>query len=181
MWDDFSWDNIGDTGPGDFSPSGGYSPGEPGFDTGGSTPSPIQDPWATEPGYAGSPPATGYGPPGGPGNSTDGPGALAQLAKMLGMSPQMLLPLLASVGGGLYGMHQTNKAADQMQQGITNSNKILTDAMGGMKDQFKPYQDAGLSALAKMQAQPPSNLAGNFNPLGSGRGMNLLQMAKGGR
>jgi hypothetical protein len=90
-----------------------------------------------------------------------------------------LLPFLATLGGGLMSRNATQDATHQVQDSLANANNQVTSLLGGAGSGFKPYQDAGLSALGKMQAFPQSNLAGNFKPLGSGRGINLAQLAKG--
>jgi hypothetical protein len=89
-----------------------------------------------------------------------------------------LLPFLAMGAGGLLSRNATNDATHQVQESLANANKQVTDILGGAGAMYKPYQDAGLQGLAGMQAFPKSNLAGNFNAIGSGKGLSLAQMVK---
>lgn len=109
---------------------------------------------------------------------------LTKLAKLFGMTNKdgsvnlgSLLPLLGMLGGGIYGINQQGKATNQMQDAIAKSNDIITQQLGGSSKLYDPYRTAGLDALTKIQNLPPSNLAGNFKPLGSGRGMTLSQLS----
>ena len=125
------------------------------------------------------------------GGSGGGGGALSGLGKLLGLGQggdmSGLLGLLGSIGGGLLNYNATNKASDQLQQGIKDSNKVITDTLSGNNALYEPWRQAGLTALDKFQNQAPSNLAagfgplaGNYNSLGSGKGIKLSKMAKGG-
>lgn len=169
--------NLDDFGGGPPDPNYGL---QPGWDQG--PPSP----------YSIDPNGTGMGPPS-PGGG-GGLSSLSSLAKMFGLTNKdgslnlgSLLPLLAGVGGSIYGISQNNKATNQVLGGINNANKIVTDTLGGNKALYQPYIDAGQSAMQKMQNAAPSNiaaqfgpLAGNYQALGSGRGLTLGKMSKGG-
>lgn len=90
-----------------------------------------------------------------------------------------LLPFIASIFGGMQQRHATQDATHQIQDSLANANKQITDLLGGAQATYKPYMDAGLKGLAGLQAFPQSNLAANFSPIGSGRGLNLAQIVKG--
>lgn len=90
-----------------------------------------------------------------------------------------LLPMLASIYGGVQSRNATQDATHQVQQSLADANTTITGLLGGAGSMYKPYQDAGTAALAKLSALPPSNIAGQFKPIGSGRGLSLAQIAKG--
>lgn len=90
-----------------------------------------------------------------------------------------LAPFLASLYGGIQSHNATQDATHQIQQSLSNANDQVSSLLGGAQATYKPYMDAGLGALAKLQAMQPSNLAGNFKPIGSGKGLNLSQIVKG--
>jgi hypothetical protein len=112
-----------------------------------------------------------------------------QWASALGMSPAMLralLPAALAAGGAAYGIHQNNAAVSHITDAVNTANTDARNILGGATNAFTPYQQAGTDALARLRAAPPSNiagnfqpLAGNFNPLGTGRGLNLAQIARG--
>lgn len=77
-----------------------------------------------------------------------------------------LLPLLGLIGGGINTNNATNRASEQLQGAARQAQDDARGLIGGARDDFKPYQAAGVDALARMQAQPPSNLAGNYSPIG---------------
>lgn len=91
-----------------------------------------------------------------------------------------LLPLLASVYGGINSRNAAEDGARQLQEGADKANDEARGLIGGAAAGYKPYMDAGTGALAKLQSMAPSNLAAQFRPIGSGRGLNLSQIAKKG-
>ena len=75
----------------------------------------------------------------------------------------------------------TNDATQQTIAGINKASDQATGLINGASGNFTPYIQQGQSALAKMAAQPPSNIAsqfgplqGNYRPLGSGRALSTL-------
>lgn len=118
-------------------------------------------------------------------------GLLGQLGRLLGgntggngsgINLAQLLPLLglgAGITSGITSSGATREATDAMLRANQQAADLIRGRMEGADAPFKPYQDAGTSALARMQAMPASDLASRFRPLGSGRGMTLGQLAKG--
>lgn len=90
-----------------------------------------------------------------------------------------LLPFIASIFGGINASHATNQATQQIMNSLNNANGQITSLLGGARDNFTPYRQAGTSALTQLQNLPQSNLAGMFRPIGSGRGLSLSQIVKG--
>jgi hypothetical protein len=203
--DDFDWNSIFGGGGGGGGEDSGYEPGEPGYERGGSTPW-----WDSSPNPSGTPfgmSDRGAGDPFGKGGGGGDSGALAGLAKLFGVTGKdgsinlsSLLPLIAGLGGGIYSLNTRKGATKDMTDAYAKANDIITSTLGGNKDLYAPWHQAGLDALSKVQAMPPSNLsagfgplaagfgplaagfgplAGNYKPLGSGRGLTLSQMAKG--
>ena len=89
-----------------------------------------------------------------------------------------LMSALAPFLGGALAYNATNKATDQMQQGIQNSNEAITKILGGTSP-YAPYMQAGQNALGNLGNIGYKPMAGNYQPLGAGRAMTLGQMAKG--
>lgn len=180
---------------------GGYVPGEPGYDPGGSgggggdegppqfsidpktgllmdAQGNLYDPNTGMPvgnSSGGMPPGMG-----GPGDTS---GLMGALSKIFGngkgdINWPMLLSMLGVGGGALMGLHATNKATDQMQGGITKASDLITKMLGESSGAFKPFTDMGAAGAARLSALPQSNLAaqfgplaGSFGPLGNGRGI----------
>lgn len=94
--------------------------------------------------------------------------SISDIAKGLGLTTPQFISMLLTAGGGLFNYLNTGKAADKVLAGINNSNNDLKTMFGQGADLFKPYSAAGLTALDKLTNAPPSNLAANFKPLGSG-------------
>lgn len=78
-----------------------------------------------------------------------------------------LLPLLGLLGGTINSNVQTNRASEQLQGAARQAQEDANRLIGGARDDFKPYQAAGVDALARMQAAPLSALAAGFQPIGS--------------
>lgn len=194
--DDFGWL----TDPGVLDPGSIPVPdvNNPGGDYGGMLPPPDATPTQppselqtpdTNPGGPGTVP--GAGTPSGSGSVPSS--AISSLAHALGISPTDLMTLLA-IGGGALATTSHNNATNDMTQhyvdAINNATGQATGIINGQAGKYQPYQDAGASALAKLQGQPLSNIAGNFSPvssggalsgnfkpIGNGRGMTLAQLA----
>lgn len=135
-------------------------------------------------------PGLGSGGGGGfriPGMPGGGSSTLEQIARSIGLSngPGMggllggLLPMLASLYGGIQSRNATQDASRQIQESVTSANTQARDVLGGAAANFTPYMDAGKSALGKLSNMPPSDLASQYKPIGSGRGLNLAQIVKG--
>lgn len=81
-----------------------------------------------------------------------------------------LLSTILGAGGTLYGGLQnrqnTEEAQRRQEAAITKANETITGLLSG-NNAFTPYQQAGESALAKLSALPPSNLAAAFGPIGA--------------
>jgi len=118
----------------------------------------------------------GIKPPGGggkPGGGAPGASSLSQLGRMLGMGSDGsnlagLIPLLASVFGGINANNATKEATERMQQSVTDANASTRDILGGAGAAYQPYSDAGKAAMAQMAGQGPSTLAAGFSPIGGG-------------
>jgi hypothetical protein len=98
-----------------------------------------------------------------------------------------LLPLLGIIGGGISSNNATRQASHQMMDAANNANTQVKEILGGAGAGYKPFTDAGAGALSQFQNRAPSNLsagvkpiapqsnlAGGFNPLGSGRSLRSL-------
>lgn len=116
----------------------------------------ARPPGATS-GYAGN------GQGGGSGGGGNPLGSLSSLGS--------LLPYLALLGGSLYGNSQTNKATDQAVGAINSASDQVKQILGGAQANYQPYMNAGTTALSKLANAAPSNIAGQFKPLGTGRGI----------
>ena len=101
------------------------------------------------------------------------------LDKSGGINWQALMSMLALGGGAAFGINRTNKANDQMQQAIKDATGQVTSTLGGNSALYKPFQDAGAVGLQRMLAQPQSNLASRYRPLGTGAGLSLGNISKG--
>lgn len=140
----------------------------------------------------------GGGSGGGGGNST-----LSALARMFGIGGDNglagLIPLLASIYGGVQNRNSTREATEQMQRSVGEANDTVRGILGGGGEAFKPYTDAGAGAVSQLQGMGPqalagqygpigqrsqlapgmvsqrSNLAGNFRPIGNGRALSTLR------
>jgi uncharacterized spore protein YtfJ len=118
----------------------------------------------------------------GGGNSS----VLASLAKLLGFGGgsgggNSWLPALLSmlgIGAGAYLNHSASTdAARQITDSINAANDKVTGILQGNNALFQPYMDIGKQGVAALSAMPNSNIAGNFNPLGTGRGIKLGALA----
>ena len=88
-----------------------------------------------------------------------------------------LLGLAGLIGGGINANNKTADATKYMTDAANKANEQVTGVLGNASKNYDPYTAAGTSAIGRMQNQPPSNLAGNFRPLGSG--VALGAMARG--
>lgn len=102
-------------------------------------------------------------------------GFLSQLAKALGLGPNSSLPMLLSAlgigAGGYMNSKATSKATGQMTDAVKQANAAITQILGGAQGAYKPYTDLGPVATQRLLNAPQSNLAGQFGPLGSGKGI----------
>jgi hypothetical protein len=178
---DFDWDSIGGDWTGALDPSGGgfdwstigdWNGAFPNVDDDGLAMPNPNDPWTpTDPGLRGAPDFRNVF---GGGGSGGGSSALSQLQRMLGMggggsggggSLAGLLPLLASIFGGVNARNATQDASQQMQRAAEEGNAMVRDTLGGASAQFKPYQDAGTAAIGQLSGMGPSNLASKYGAL----------------
>ena len=106
----------------------------------------------------------------------------AALAKILGFGGSggggsnalMTLLSLLGIGGGAYLAHGASQdAAKQIQQSVTDANSAATKVFQDQGSLYKPYYDAGVAATDRLASMPYSNLAANYQPLGTGRGIRL--------
>ena len=123
---------------------------------------------------------------GGAGGTPSLPGGLDKFMKSIGATSKdgslnwpMLLSMLGIGVGGLTAYNSTKKATNDITGGLANANKAVTDILSGASGAYKPYQDAGAAAVARLSSAAPSalaaqfqsNLGGQFGPLGNGRGI----------
>lgn len=186
----FNWpeiDNFDLMGtPGEGEPNPNWGLGNRSGDT------PENDP------YTGKPPGDGGGGSGSGGLS----GLWGQLARFFGiggsgsgssgggtggggdLTLQSLLPLLGILGGG-YGAYAGREATQEATRLATEANREATDFARGQLGQgdqrMLPYTDIGREAIWNLNAMGPRALAGNYQPLGSGRGMRTLGSTAKGR
>jgi hypothetical protein len=80
-----------------------------------------------------------------------------------------ILPLLLAAGSGLMGRQATQQATQQTVQGINNASDQANKLITGAQANYNPYMQAGGTALSKLANAAPSNIAGMFKPLGTGR------------
>lgn len=88
-----------------------------------------------------------------------------------------ILSLLGIGGSALLGSNASKQGAADISAAVTGANNAATNVFSQQGALYKPYYDAGVSAVNRMAGQAPSNLAGNFNPLGTGRGIKLGTLA----
>lgn len=111
--------------------------------------------------------------------------SLASIARALGLTNSSggvnlagVAGLLSPLLGGIASYRATNNAANSLNAGIGNANAAAQSAFDGAANNFTPYRQAGQTALATLSGQAPSNLASQFGPLGSGRGIPLSMVAR---
>lgn len=175
-------------------PGNGGTPGAPGI------------PWTGE-GDTTDPttglPAPGPGSPGDPGSAT-GPGGLPawltnlgpQILRMLGLGGGTgaggagggaggaggLMNLLAMIAGGAGGFgayNATQEGRQAMLDSNTRAEEFVRGQLGAGDERMRPYTDIGREAVWNLNAMGPSPLAGRYQPLNTGRGIKLGQLAKG--
>jgi hypothetical protein len=127
--------------------------------------------------------------PGGSGGPGGGAASIAQqLVRALtggggdgsaGSILSALLPLLGLGYGAYTQSHASSEAARLAQEGLAHASDQASSILGGAQANFSPYMDAGKAAVGRIGSMPLSNLAANYRPLGSGKGMNLSQIVKG--
>lgn len=102
---------------------------------------------------------------------------LGQVLKLFGLDGGNgggLLPLLSmlGIGAGAYlNRSASQDAAKQMSDAVNGANNRATQIFADQGALYKPYYDMGTAAIDKLRNTPQSNLAGNFVPLGTGRGI----------
>lgn len=89
-----------------------------------------------------------------------------------------ILGMLGILGGAYTANQSTKSGTDAMVNAANSANDQVKSILGGAGAGYNPYIQAGQSALTTMQNQPPSNLAGNFKPLGSGLSLGALARGK---
>lgn len=99
-----------------------------------------------------------------------------------------LLSLLALLGGGINQTINTDDATDAMLRGNQAAEDVIREQIGRSGEPFQPYTTAGADAVSRLSAMPDSALAdkygplaNRYKPLGSGRGIALGTLAKGGK
>jgi hypothetical protein len=196
---DFDFGDIGsnydpnlDTGiPGGYdvnldpNPSGAYDPRlDPNLPPGQYDP--RLDPGVPAPGNSyGGGGSVPMAPSGGGGSNG---GIASQLARMLGLGGGAndqsggmagILGLLAS----LYGAHTQSQATAEAtriaQEGLANASAQASSTIGGAQANFNPFINAGAKAAGNISSMPLSALAGDYKPIGSGKGLNLRQIVGG--
>lgn len=85
-------------------------------------------------------------------------GGLGGLAGLLGLG--------GTIFGGLNAKEATKDAQARMDKAVLEANDTVRGILGGAGDVYKPYTEAGTSALARLSALPPSDLASKFAPIG---------------
>jgi len=113
-----------------------------------------------------------FGGGGGGGGGLDG--LLQSLGGITG-----LLGLGGTIYGGINSKNATEEAQARMEKAVSEANDSTRSILGGAGDAYKPYQEAGQSALARIAAMQPSNLAGQFGA--TGQQSNLASMARPGQ
>lgn len=118
-----------------------------------------------------------------------GSSALSALAKFFGFGGSggsgggaSWLPALLSmlgIGAGAYLNHSASTdAAKQISDSVNAANDKVTGILGGSSGLFQPYADLGKQGVAALSAMPNSNIAGNFRPLGVGRGLSSTTLGQ---
>jgi hypothetical protein len=98
----------------------------------------------------------------------------AQILEALKPSPlAQALNALGAVGGAFISRNATNDATQQAVGAINSASDQVKQILGGAQANYTPYMQAGTTALAKLANAAPSNIAGMFGPLGSGRGLQM--------
>lgn len=95
------------------------------------------------------------------------------------MNWMSLLPLLASVYGGVQSHNATGQATSQILDHLNQTGDQVANTLKGNGAGFQPYMQAGQGALTSLQNMPPSNIASQFKPIGSGKGLSLASIARG--
>src|SRR4030095_15564708 len=113
----------------------------------------------------------------GAGGGAGGGKSIADIMK--GIPWSTLLPIIATLGGGLYAQNRTSKATEQMQQAIAKANEQVAGILGGNQALYAPYQRAGVEGLNRLTNFPQSTLASRYRPLGTGAGMTLGALTGG--
>ena len=121
--------------------------------------------------WDGTPAAGASGPP-----TSSGGFNIGKVLSSLGMnsSTGALIAALLAGAGGLYARNRTSQAADQAVSAINHSSdqaQSLLGPGGANAALYAPYNAVGAQGAAALQAFPDSNLAANFRPLGTGRGI----------
>lgn len=99
----------------------------------------------------------------------------------LGNNPLLsLLGIGGLIGGGVNAHNSVEDAARQMLEANQRTEDLIRGRMEAPSP-FQPYTDQGRSSVWQMQTTGPRALAGNFKPLGEGRGMTNGLSATNGR
>lgn len=163
---------------------------------------PVPDPYANWGGGAGGDGTDGSGDAGASGGmeywdkilaalskgagGAGGGNSLESLMRALGLSGNSgqagsLLPLLAALMGGgalVNGNNRTSDAAKQIQDAANKANEQGTALIGGARQDFQPYMQAGTNAVGGLSGMVGNNnLADKFGPVAGGP--NLADKFKG--
>lgn len=117
-------------------------------------------------------------------NTSGGGNILSQILHSLGFTNgsgnanwmSILGALAPFLAGGLTS-HATNQATQQTMAAINNAEGKVTDVYNQNRGAFTPFVNAGPGAISGLQGMVGSNLASQFSPLGTGRGITLGQLA----
>lgn len=139
---------------------------------------------------------------GGSSGSSGSSGGIADIIKFLtggkgGGSLTDWLPLLGglgAIGAGINTNNKTEDATKEIKAATEKANQLATDLIGGARNNFAPYMQAGQSAIPQLQALVGQGLASKFSspiagltaqpgmqkqaPSGISGAMTLAQLAK---
>src|SRR5665213_3880298 len=94
-----------------------------------------------------------------------------------------LLPMLAVGASGLMNRNAVNAGTAQTVAGLHDASAQATNLIngsggtGGAAGNYTPYIQSGQSALSTLAGMGNSNIAGNFQPLGSGKALSQAPAA----
>lgn len=95
-----------------------------------------------------------------------------------GIDISRLIAAALGIGSGVMSHNATQHATDQAVAALQSANTQATNILNGTNAAYRPYADLGNQAAGRLMAMPADqSIAGNFNPLGSGRGIKLGTLA----
>jgi hypothetical protein len=111
----------------------------------------------------------------------------SKLLSMGGKGLGSLGPIIAAAlsgAGGIYAVNQQKKATDAALSRLGDTTNSINGIFGGLSGANKAYTDVGQAGAHMLAGLPQStiannfgSIAGNFNPLGTGRGIKLGALA----